>query len=518
MGTLWYAVGFVLALVLYVRHNDSKLLRIPPEAISLSPERWTDEDIDQTYKRLADAPPSLLKDRLPPKTGRRYIVTGGAGFLGGWIVLHLLARGEDPRRIRVIDIRPPRRKDLTAGAGKDVDFIQADLTNAQSTLDAFSKPWPPAPSDVPGEAEPEVTVFHTAANIRFYERHLTFLSLSTDVNVSGTRIVLDAARRIGASTLVYTASGSIAVHSTRLFLWPWEKEPSGFTQLINDDPALLPTRHGDYFSNYAISKHEAEKLVLAADKTSSGTGLLRTGAIRPGNGVYGPGGDILLGLYLITKTVPTWISPVIQSFIFVENCSLSHLCYEARLIEAQRGTAAVDVGGQAFNVADAGPAPTYGDAYRGLTRLTNGETIFREVPPTVMFAIAHMVEAYYLARHFLLQSPLAFVGRLLPALKGDIVMLQPSLFYLTSIHLIFDDSRARLAPEKGGLGYNGDITTLEGLCKLVAEHNKGDAGAARMVLQLDGYDHGFGLARPQHAVEEIIEKVESGVDIIRKRH
>ena len=36
--------------------------------------------------------------------------------------------------------------------------------------------------------------------------------------------------------------------------------------------------------------------------------------------------------------------------------------------------------------------------------------------------------------------------------------------------MMFDDSRARLPPEKGGLGYKGAWTTLEGVYKTCDEH------------------------------------------------
>lgn len=62
---------------LYVWLNDAKLTRLPPEAVALSPDRWTEEGIRKRYAELTDGPNSPLEDKLPPKTGRRYIVTGG---------------------------------------------------------------------------------------------------------------------------------------------------------------------------------------------------------------------------------------------------------------------------------------------------------------------------------------------------------------------------------------------------------------------------------------------------------
>ena len=62
---------------LYIWLNDAKLTRLPPEALRISPERWSEEGIRECYASLKDGPTSLLNGQLPPRTGRRYIVVGG---------------------------------------------------------------------------------------------------------------------------------------------------------------------------------------------------------------------------------------------------------------------------------------------------------------------------------------------------------------------------------------------------------------------------------------------------------
>lgn len=81
--SLWLALGagLPLALFLYVRANDAKIATMHPDAVALSPHRWTPEEIKRTAEELEaryGASPSLLTpEELPPKTGRRYIVIGG---------------------------------------------------------------------------------------------------------------------------------------------------------------------------------------------------------------------------------------------------------------------------------------------------------------------------------------------------------------------------------------------------------------------------------------------------------
>ncbi|KAG5335976.1 hypothetical protein C0989_012460 [Termitomyces sp. Mn162] len=433
----------------------------------------------------------------------------GGGFLGGWIVASLLERGENPNCIRILDIRPPVRKDLIEAQNKGVAFITVDVCNSTAVEAAFNAPWPSSVSS----PLPELTIFHTAANIRFYERYEMFLSRSANVNVRGTENVVNSARSAGATILIYTSSGSVAIHRSHFFLWPWEKKPKSFVQIINDDEATLPKRHDEFFSDYAVTKLQADRIVRAADRTSSGMSRrLRTGCIRPGNGVFGPRGDMLCGAYLVRQTNPTWIANIMQSFCYVENCTLAHLCYEQRLIELQGDSTNPDIGGQAFVVADPGPVPTYGDVYTTLETLTDGECTFPNLSPTLLLFIASFIEWYYVARHLLTINFGSFVETLLPPLNGDLINLQPSLFALTSVHLIFDDSRARLPPEKGGLGYQGLWTTFEGLYKTVQEHRSGVGRSGRR-SDLAGISLGLGLGRAQKAVVEVNDKVMDGIGL-----
>lgn len=401
--------------------------------------------------------------------------------MGGWIITKLLKRGEDFHRIRLLDLNPPTSHHpvVKDSLSKGVQFFKVDVTDPLALKAAFAAPWPDTSPSSSSEPDPEITVFHTAANIRFYERHLSFLSRSTRVNVQGTKNVVSAAQFIGATVLIYTSSGSVGLRNTRFLLWPWEKEPEMFLQVLNDDDVekrAAPRRHEDFFSNYAASKMEAETFVRASDKeaTRSSTGtkkVLRTGCIRPGNAIFGPGGDQLCGAYLMRQNNPTWVLTVIQSFSYVENCAVAHLLYEQRLIELLTpGSKYPDIGGQAFCITDPGPAPTNGDVYTILETLSEGECHFPSLSPTTMLLVAHAIEFYYR-----IQQSLSATGWnwLLPKVYGDLINLQPSLFSLVCVHLIFDDSRARLSPEKGGLGYVGAWTTTEGLHKTYREHKKG---------------------------------------------
>ncbi len=229
-------------------------------------------------------------------------------------MLQLLRRGEDPKRIRILDIRPPKRLDLLEGEAKDVQFLQVDISDKIAVDAAFSEPWP-------DNDESPISVFNTAANIRFYERRASLIPLSARVNIQRAENILSACRKVGASVLVHTSSGSVSVHSSCFPLWPWQEEPKHFVQVINDDDELIPKAYKDFFSNYGYTKRQAEILVRRANDADG----LRTGCLRPGNGIFGAGGDMLCGAYLVWKSNPLWIQKIVSSFTYVERPCASPL-------------------------------------------------------------------------------------------------------------------------------------------------------------------------------------------------
>lgn len=216
------------------------------------------------------------------------------GLVGGWIVSHLLARSEDPASLRILDLLPPTQDVLDRG----VTFVKTNITDELAVTTAFEEPWPATVTDLP------LTVFHTAATIRPQERLETFLPLCAKVNVDGTKNVLNASKKCGATCFVSTSSGSVTLHKPGFWIMPWETLPRRVLQILSDD-AKPPERHDEFFGNYAVTKIEAERIVRAADDPASG---FRTGCIRPANGIYGIGSDTsttITGLYLRKGGSPT---------------------------------------------------------------------------------------------------------------------------------------------------------------------------------------------------------------------
>lgn len=382
-------------------------------------------------------------------------LSSSTGLVGGWLVSHLLARGEDPTALRILDLLSPTRDILNQG----VDYIKTDITDEQAVTTAFERPWPTSTAKLP------LTVFHTAAIIRPQDRLEMFLPLCSKVNVSGTRNILLAAKKANATILISTSSGSITLHKPNFWIPPWSKYPDKIVQIISDE-SNIPPSHDKFFGNYAVTKAEAERLVRAADNKTSN---FRTGCIRPANGIYGIGSDAsmsLTGVYLRNGGSPTWVEPIIQSFVNAENVSIAHLLYEKTLLDQSRPDSSLpDTGGQAFVVTDPNPAISFSDVYTLLTTLSKTPVSFPVIQPVLLLLFSYLVEMYVVIQH-------KYLYWLLPRMKGDLAQTQPSLFAISDVFCFADDARARRKPEDGGLGYDPPITTLEGMCKQLVDWNR----------------------------------------------
>ncbi|KAE8372544.1 hypothetical protein BDV26DRAFT_97741 [Aspergillus bertholletiae] len=449
---LFIVLAACTAVLLYLYHVNRGITTVPEEARRLHPHSWTVDEIKAAFEKAENSPTDVAKS-LPPKQHRRYIIVGGSGLVGNWIVSHLLMRGEDPAAIRILDLQTPRQDVLDQG----VTYIKTNIADEQNVLKAFSQQWAPSVASLP------LTVFHNAAVIRPAERLKVFLPLCRNVNVGGTVNVMNAAKKFGATCMIATSSGSICLRRFSFWIAPWAKTPEHLVQVVNDS-SEVPKEHDDFFGNYAVTKAEAENIVCSADDLKSN---FRTGCIRPVNGIYGVGDSAgsVTGNYLRSGGAPSWTYNVIHHFVNAENVSIAHLLYEQRLIEHSNSPSTLpNIGGQAFAVTDPSPPVTFEDVYLTLTTLSKTPVAFPRVPVIPFILMSYPIEWYTFVQHQYLPW--------LPKLTGDLVQLQPALFAISCAHTIADDSRARKSPKEGGLGYNPPITTLDGMCREVKAWNE----------------------------------------------
>jgi UDP-glucose 4-epimerase len=125
----------------------------------------------------------------------RYLITGGAGFIGSHIASRLLGDGHD---VRVLDnLSTGRRENLDylagLGAGPRFQFLEGDIRDRETCRRA---------------CEGTEVVFHEAA-LASVQRSVENPTDTTAVNVVGTVNVLSAAREHGVRRVVAASSSSV---------------------------------------------------------------------------------------------------------------------------------------------------------------------------------------------------------------------------------------------------------------------------------------------------------------------
>jgi UDP-glucose 4-epimerase len=178
---------------------------------------------------------------VKPFAGRRALVTGGAGFVGGALAQRLAAGGA---QVSVID-------DFSTGRPEAVPdgstVVQGSITDAETVRALVAEhPW----------------IFHLAA--RGIVASLRNPREDFETNAAGTLNLLLAARECHVERLVYASSASIYGNPRTL-------------PINEDDPVVA-------LSPYAVSKHSGEQYCLAFYESYG----VPAAIVRYSN-VYGPG-------------------------------------------------------------------------------------------------------------------------------------------------------------------------------------------------------------------------------------
>lgn len=173
---------------------------------------------------------------------KRYLVTGGAGFIGSHIVRALLEQGDF---VRVLDNFSTGKPENLAGL--DIDLITGDIRDSATVAKAMSG---------------MDRVFHEAAFVSVPQSMDDPLTCF-EINQRGTEIVLEAARKAGVGRVVLASSAAVYGDSEDLPL--------------DEDTLLYP------MSPYAVSKR-VDELYAALYTRSFG---LEVVALRYFN-VFGP--------------------------------------------------------------------------------------------------------------------------------------------------------------------------------------------------------------------------------------
>ncbi|MGC4406727.1 NAD-dependent epimerase/dehydratase family protein [Rhizobium rosettiformans] len=276
-------------------------------------------------------------------TPRLALVTGGSGFVGGHLIRRLLSDGW---RVRALG----RSTEALAGVqAMGAEPVAGDLVNLASLTQAM---------------EGVEVVFHVAAHFKLWGP----MSQFRQINVDGTRNVVEAAERAGVRRVVYVSAAAV--------IMGLPGPMHGATEAM----AL----HKMSFAPYATSKAEAEEVLLAANGRRAG---FSTVALRPPF-IWGPD---MPALDHMIETVRNgqfrWVGGGGQA---LSTCHVDNLCH-ALVLAADRGS-----GGEAFFVSD-GEDTTLKSF---LTRLLGSRGVTpkdRSVPFGVAWAMAGLMGAVWQA-------------------------------------------------------------------------------------------------------------------------
>lgn len=120
----------------------------------------------------------------------RWLVTGGAGFIGSHLVEALVARGE---RVRVLDNFSTGRWENLSAVRDRIEVIEGDIRDPLAVRQAM---------------DGVERVAHLAAVVSV-ERSLQSPQETMEVNVGGTLNLLEAARQAGVSRFLFASSAAI---------------------------------------------------------------------------------------------------------------------------------------------------------------------------------------------------------------------------------------------------------------------------------------------------------------------
>ncbi|AMO55395.1 steroid delta-isomerase [Endozoicomonas montiporae] len=254
-------------------------------------------------------------NRLPPlpvpADPGRVLVTGGSGFLGHHLVQTLLNSGYKVRSLDRIKSNLEHH---------NLEVMRGDIRDKGDAILA---------------CEGIDTVFHTAAIMDTRSHNVipeSTRQLSYEINLEGTKNIVESAMINDVERLVYTSTSSVVIDG----------------QPIAGGDESLP-----YASNfrdlYTETKTKAEQLVLAAN----GTHNLYTCALRP-SGIWGPGDQMMFKI-IIEQLVNGSFKTIFGNGSARLNHSYIHNLVHGQILAAQQLSQHGNAPGQAYFINDGEP-------------------------------------------------------------------------------------------------------------------------------------------------------------------
>ncbi|PVI00250.1 C-3 sterol dehydrogenase/C-4 decarboxylase-like protein [Periconia macrospinosa] len=255
----------------------------------------------------------------------KVLITGGTGFLGTAIIQSFLSL-PDPSlyTITALDISPPS---LGTQSFSQVRYVRSSVLQRDDLKKVFE------------EARPDVVVHTVGVYPVGQDRYAPYGKKSKrlwdtvfEVNIEGTRNVIDVAKEVGAKALVYTSSVTVLLDEL-------DKD------FRNADETWST---GRATTCYGKSKTIAENLVLSANKPDFLTCVLRPSVL------FGPNDPVTIPTIhacILAHETPFILgsNTNLQDWTYVSNAADAHVLAVRNLLNS--GTAA----GEAFFITNGQP-------------------------------------------------------------------------------------------------------------------------------------------------------------------
>lgn len=281
-----------------------------------------------------------------------YVVIGGSGFLGSYIVQALVDRAEPS--VAVYDLDLPSGTDVINGA----TYYAGDILDEKKLTGVLKE-------------RSCTAVFHTVSPVHGLKDSIYFR-----INQQGTNSILSACQSAGVKILVFTSSTGVV----------WSGKP---IRCGNEEEVQIPEIATEAYNH---TKAVAEKMVIDAN----GKNGLRTAALRP-CGMIGPRDRQAMWRLADAynngrNTMQMGDNTNRVDFAYAGNVADAHILTADRL----KSDSADLVAGQIFFISNGTPLP-YWNVPRMIWREMgdDGKKNVTAIPKLIMLIIAYILEFWY---------------------------------------------------------------------------------------------------------------------------
>lgn len=343
-------------------------------------------DVDKVSRKFKSFP---AKVPMSDHKNTLYIVTGGAGFIGSWIIRFLILRNEN--NIISLDTNTTIPADLTKHG---VKHFECDLTDKEELQQIIENELNIKDSGC------DIVVYHAAVIQRYFLGWFGLHQSVANRNVEMVQSIIDTftdlSKEIGKPVFIVNISDAITKRKPVNWWKFWE-----YKSWVS---SCSPSNGSRYISSYAKSKAESEAIILEANDNTS----LITSSIEPQGIVCGYYGEPLLSPCLYYKGVLNHSGSIPTSFLHVEDVARAALLLETKL----RGTLETrdSVAGRSFLVSNG--------------QVERLDTIFTQVKQRMELRIINMNPALVLLVSYVTQ----LLALVLPSGRKGWRMRDDSLF------------------------------------------------------------------------------------------